>query len=367
MSLEYDLEMAETVGEIVDRLITVQIAGAGGGAAKTTKPICPQLYEAARAAQGDKALTYLAAKALVENLQPRDSVVLSAGLMIAPAMREEVDGVLGIVGLARALVVGAGAVPIILTEDTNLPRVEWVVKAVGLNPQPIEVALQIPFACGMGVLPRDPAEAKEKLAELHELAHPKALVVSEKMGPSDIGVYRTGPGFDLSKIAGKTKELVESFRERGMTTIGIGDGGNEVGMGLIKDDIRRIFSGDSASALETGILVTAATGNLGAYGIEAVLAAAYGMENVLHDVDIEKRMALGTIFGGLIDPQSGLADGWTDLMEPCVAEAFILLMQQLIRFRLSRKDTAKLEKKKMREMDREATQEVIDIWEKKLS
>ncbi|MDR3294293.1 MAG: DUF4392 domain-containing protein [Clostridiales Family XIII bacterium] len=367
MALEYDIELAETVGEIVDRLITVQIAGAGGGAAKTAKPICPQLYDAARAAQGDKALTFLAAKAIMENVQPRDTVALSAGLMIAPSMREEVDGVLGIVGLARAVALGCGATPVILTEDTNLPRVEWVVKAAGLNPQPIDIALQLPYAVGMVVLPRDPEKTVQAMKDLYAKARPKVLVVSEKMGPSDIGIYRTGPGFDLSKIAGKTQEMVNTLKELGTITIGIGDGGNEVGMGLIKEDIRRIFSGDSAAATVTDILITAATGNLGAYGIEAVLAAAYGLEEVLHGVEIEKQMELGSIFGGLIDPQAGIANGWTDTMEPCVAEAIILLLQHLVRNRLAKKDTEKAARKKAREFTKEQTQAVIDEWEKKLS
>lgn len=366
MEFEYDLSLAKNIAEVVDRLITVQIAGSGGGSAKTSAPINPILYNAARKAQNDEPLTYLAAKTFLENVKPGGAVVLSAGLMIAPFMREEVDGAMGIAGLARALVVGAGAVPIIMTEDTNLKRMEVLIRSVGLDPQPLEIALTTPYKVALEVLPRDVREAKAACDRIHEIAKPSVLLVSEKMGPSDIGIYRTGPGFDLSAIAGKTQQLVDSFRDRGLLTIGVGDGGNEVGMGRIKDTVREVFSGDSASALVTDVLVVAATGNLGCYGIETVLAAAWGMEEVLHNNEIEKRMELGTIFGGLIDPQSGLADGWTDTMEPCVTEAFITLLQHTVKHRLAKKDEQKAKRKKIRELDRDSVQKVIDLWKTKV-
>lgn len=367
MELEYDLSLAKNTAEVVDRLITVQVAESGGGAAKINAPINPLLYNAARKAQNDEPLTYLAAKAILENVKPGGAAVLSCGLMIAPYMREEVDGTFGIAGLARAIAIGAGATPIVLTEDSNIKRMELVIRAVGLDPQPLEEALSASNKCALEVLPRDVNAVKVLCDRIHRIAQPSLLLVSEKIGPSDIGVYRSGPGFDLTAISGKTQPLVDSFAERGLTTIGVGDGGNEVGMGKIKDTVRELFSGDSAAATVTDVLVVAASGNLGCYGIEAVLAAAWGMEEVLHNNDVERRMELASIFGGLIDPSTGFTDGWTDAMEPCIAQSFITLLQNAVKHRLAKKDEGKAKRKKARALDKEAVQKIIDMYSKKVN
>lgn len=366
MELEYDLSLAKNISEVVDRLITVQVAESGGGAAKINAPINPLLYNAARKAQNDEPLTYLAAKAILENVKPGGAVVLSAGLLITPYMREEVDGTFGIAGLARAIAIGGRATPIVLTEDSNMKRMELLIRAVGLDPHPLEEALLAPNRCALEILPRDVNGTKKVCDKIHQLAKPRVLVVSEKIGPSDIGVYRSGPGFDLTALSGKTQPLVDSFTERGLVTIGVGDGGNEVGMGRIKDTVRELFSGDSAAATVTDILVVAASGNLGCYGIEAVLAAAWGMEELLHNHDVERRMELASIFGGLIDPTTGFTDGWTDAMEPCVAESFITLLQQTLKHRLVKKDEGKAKRKKARAMDKESVQKIIDLWATKV-
>ncbi len=362
MAFPYDLKVARNTAEVIDRLMTVQVAESGGGSALVDVPINPILYNAARAAQGDEPLTYLAAKAILENVEPGGSAVLSCGLMISPFMREEVDGCFGIAGMARAIALGAKATPIIMTEPNNVKRMETVLRSVGLDPQPLELALLAPHKCAVLGMPLEVEEAKKFYEEVHEKAHPSVLMVSEKMAPTDIGVYRTGPGFDLTKISGKTKELVESFRAHGKVTIGVGDGGNEVGMGKIKDTVRKVFKGDSAAAVETDILIVAGTGNLGCYGVEAVLAAAWGLPEILHNNDVERRMELASIFAGLIDPSTGYCDGITDMMDPSVAEAMILLMQNIVSHRLSKSNTFKQERLGARKASREKNQEVIDYW-----
>lgn len=367
MGFEYDLKIAKNVAEVIDRLMTVQIAESGGGSALVDTPINPILYNAARAAQGDEPLTYLAAKAILENVEPGGSVVLSCGLMISPFMREEVDGCFGIAAMARAIALGAKATPIIMTEPNNVHRLEVLARAVGLDPQPLEIALKAPHKCAVVPLPLDGEEVKKKMEEIFAIADPSILMVSEKMAPTDIGVYRTGPGFDLSAISGKTKELVESFKAHGKITIGVGDGGNEVGMGKIKDTVRKVFKGDSAAAVETDILIVAGTGNLGCYGVEAVLAAAWGYPEVLHNNDVERRMELASIFAGLIDPSTGYCDGITDLMDPCVAQCMITLMNQAVSHRLKKKNTFAQERLAARKASKELNQNCIDTWTEMLT
>jgi hypothetical protein len=61
-------ELAFNLGEVVDRLISVQYFMSGGGSALTRKPVTGVLYEAAREKAGAP-LSYLAAKALADSVK----------------------------------------------------------------------------------------------------------------------------------------------------------------------------------------------------------------------------------------------------------------------------------------------------------
>ena len=90
MTQTFDLDLCRAVGDSADRLVSTQIFMSGGSAELTTKNITRELYEAARGLHQDP-LTYLAAKGLLERVEPRRSVVLCAGFFDPPSM----------IGLAR--------------------------------------------------------------------------------------------------------------------------------------------------------------------------------------------------------------------------------------------------------------------------
>ncbi len=81
-------------------------------------------------------------------------------------------------------------------------------------------------------------------------------------------------GIDLTKSINPTHLLFEAAGLRGpaITTIGIGDGGNEIGMGKIPwPIIRRNVNGSAAIAcrISTDFLIVAGVSNWGAYGLAA--------------------------------------------------------------------------------------------------
>jgi hypothetical protein len=84
-------ELSYNLGDTVDRLISVQYFMSGGGSALTRKPVTGVLYEAAREKAGAP-LCHLAAKALADNVNRGDTVLITTGLIAPPYMIAEGDG-----------------------------------------------------------------------------------------------------------------------------------------------------------------------------------------------------------------------------------------------------------------------------------
>src|SRR5690606_4168151 len=127
-----DLELCRAVGESADRLVTSQTFMSGGGADPTVRILNLYLYQAACELQGAP-LSYLAAKGLLERVKPRDTVVICCGFFDPPSMITEGDGPIGAVMLGRCLAAALGATPVFLTEVTNIPRLEELIRATGLE------------------------------------------------------------------------------------------------------------------------------------------------------------------------------------------------------------------------------------------
>lgn len=345
---EFDFDLARAVGEVVDRLVTVQVANSGGGSVHILAPINHLIYRAARSAQVEP-LTYLAGRTLLESVQLGDAVVLTSGFFVPPFMEIEVDGNFGIAALARALVICRRARPIILTEDNNIRQMELLCRAAGLVPYRADSRLPHGIQqVRIEILPRDAAEARRLAERLIREDRPAALVAAEKPARNAKGIYHNGSGIDMSRVQGKADDVVELFRARGIPTIGVGDGGNEIGMGKITAAVRDILpaarecgcpcGAGIAAVTETDVLVVGSSANWGCYGIEAVMAAAVGDLAILHSPDVEHRIQLASVFAGLVDPSTGMADGWTDGAEPATTEALLVMLRQTVASRLRKKE-----------------------------
>jgi hypothetical protein len=85
-------------------------------------------------------------------------------------------------------------------------------------------------------------------------------------------------------------------------TVGVGDGGNEIGMGNVRARLVRARSplARIASVVRTDHLVVAGTSNWGAYGIVAHLSRLAGRP-LLHSPDVERRMVEACVQAGAVD------------------------------------------------------------------
>jgi len=334
-----DLELALAVADSADRLVSVQVFMSGGSAELTSANITRELYDAARVGRAEP-LIYTAAKELLARVKPRDTVVFCTGFFDPPSMIDEMDGPLGAVALARMLCATLDITPVFLTEVANMDRMAKLAASLGLEILDYELACTTPFKAAVMPLPINPDRARIEARRLCTDCAPVAMLAIEKPAPCPRGRYHTGKGLDVTDTVGKVDYVFAEARARGILTIGIGDGGNEVGMGNILGDIVRIVpTGDViGTRVETDLLVVAAIANWGAYAIGATIAAALHMPEAIHSLEEERRLTGTAASLGFIDPATGFANGWTDGTPPVCSEAILELLRQMVLLRLGRKN-----------------------------
>lgn len=118
------------------------------------------------------------------------------------------------------------------------------------------------------------------------------LVSIEKLGSNRKHVMHGATGTSRNGTRAHVDGLVERMNAAGRLTIGIGDGGNEIGFGKIFDIARKLVDhgihcqcpcGDGiVTKTATQCLYPVAVSNWGAYAVTAALAALTGESSILH-------------------------------------------------------------------------------------
>lgn len=143
--------------------------------------------------------------------------------------------------------------------------------------------------------PLDHEEAKKQAAEILDRLNPKAVIAVERPGWNDKHVHHSGMGYDISSVTAKLDYLYEEARARGILTIGVGDLGNEMGMGNVEEEVKAGIpngatclcgcGGGIATSVKSDVGLICNISNWGAYGICACLAAlAAGTPTVANSV-----------------------------------------------------------------------------------
>lgn len=174
----------------------------------------------------------------------RKNILLTTGFYVAG--HAETDGPPGTFFLAGALK-KLGFSPVILTD---------VFCKDFFNDSSIPVAyLEKGFSC-------------EKI--LNEYL-PSALISIERCGENINGDYANMRGVSIAEFTADIDRLFDTAAEKGIYTIGIGDGGNEIGMGNLKDVISSELSLVPCKTRVTDLII-AAVSNWGAYALAAALS-----------------------------------------------------------------------------------------------
>ena len=314
----------------IERLITLDILGRG---------IVQPLYKNALSLQGEYP-SLLAARKIKENLFEGSCALIATGFLVPPIFVQETDGPIGSISLARGFDQFCGANSVIVAEGKALPILKAVAYASSLNviqPEEIEKAKH---AVSLIEFPIKEEAAKEKAKGIIEKHNPSLIISVEKVGSNEAKVYHNMKGYDVSERAAKIESLFEEAKKRKIPSIGIGDGGNEIGMGKIKDTVKKAVPYGAkcqcdcgrgiAADPETDILVVATVSNWGAHAIIAALSLLME-KDLLHHPELEKKMLLEAAREGAIDAMSGYASGDCDGISAASHLSILQIMKEIIK------------------------------------
>lgn len=320
--------------DLIDRIVCLDVGGRGVSG----------LFEPARALV-DEPMAYCAAQYL-NTLESGDTVFIVTGSLtragVSPDIAEN-DGPIGSAVLARALSKGFNAIPVITVDESIRARVSRMVEFAGLNVVNFEqarIATSLPRFTGVAVMENGAIEdsaARSAAERLLTTYSPKVVIACERAGLSADGTYRNALGQDYSEGREKLDYVVEFAKAQNIPTIGIGDGGNEIGMGAVKEAvIKHIPHGDVLCAeMATDVLIPAGVSNWGCYAIAAALAILQDNPALAHTSEVERRLLDFSPSAGLVDGMSGMLDATADGMHPNVHTSVVELLSQTVRRALS--------------------------------
>jgi D-glutamate cyclase len=297
------------VADVIDRLVSAEIRYAG----ELPRGVVHAMYDAARAAQGGVPLVHLAARALRDAVGRRDVVMLVTGAGSRFGLHKgETDGPPGAASLARALDFGLGARVVLVSEPAHHEPIVASVEASGLSVLDAERFERRPHTAILELFPAGAERGRPAAAALLDRYRARAVVFVEKGGPNAKGIHHTVLGSAKApEETGHVFHLADLARERGIVTVGIGDGGNEIGNGLIEDAIRRIqpygavcrcpCGGGMATVTRTDVLVVANVSNWGAYGVVAQLAYELGDPDLIQSEELEDFVLQRCVAAGASD------------------------------------------------------------------
>ena len=226
---------------------------------------------------------------LQEALTDIKGVVILTGFPVRLGLHNftgETDGPLGAANLAYAF--ESIGVPVWLLTDEEA---YWVVNAA---------VTRRGCKCRPLMLPR--YEADEFVVAQLDAIHPSHVLTIERPGKARDGHYHNMRGGIIDAMFVDASSIIEAARERGITTISIGDGGNEIGMGALAETIEKyVPHGEAICAREVAdIALISGVSNWWGWGVSALLSRMYGI-NLLPSDDMERGMLHEMVLAGSVD------------------------------------------------------------------
>ncbi len=271
---------------------------------------------------------HAACKSLAEHPAPGLAVVTGFFIPTATPPAGETDGPLGALYLARALV-PLGIPVVLVTDDFCVRALEAGLAECGLRKQVPVVTLPAP-AQAQKMTDAEYWQYFDERKGIPALTH---LLAIERVGPSHVidavppehrDRCHTMRGRDISDMMSPAHKLFFKHAAQArdaITTIGIGDGGNEIGMGKIPWDVieRNIKNGGLvACRVPTEHLIVCGVSNWGAYALAAGVGLLRGkpMDATLFDSAREREILNamveeGELVDGVLAKPSVTVDGLT--------------------------------------------------------
>lgn len=140
-------------------------------------------------------------------------------------------------------------------------------------------------------------------ADYLDRLRPTHLVSIERLGRGADGRYRNIRGIDISDVTAPLDDLFLEANRIGLTTIGIGDGGNEIGMGKVFAHAGETIEGTQviATTVATDFCIAAGISNWGAYGLAGALSVLDGRDLLASAEDVARDLECIVVDGGAVD------------------------------------------------------------------
>ncbi len=208
-----------------------------------------------------------------QSLRLARRVGIVSGFYVVEAQAGETDGPSGAKVVGEALR-ELGIEVDYITDEQNAP----LFKAIGLDPL------------------LDPPDYLDK-------AQPTHLLAIERVGRGLDGRYRNMRGDDITATTAPLDLLFLEGSQRGLTTIGIGDGGNEIGMGKVfADTLATVPQGpEIATIVRTDFCIAAGVSNWGAYGLAGALSVLAKRDLLPSAGEVADDIELMVAKGGAVD------------------------------------------------------------------
>lgn len=225
-------------------------------------------------------------------LDHQGTIFIVTGFYIISAGATETDGPPGAVAIGNAIARLGNEVKYVTDEHSS-----EVVRSIAEH-EVIEFPITNHF---------ESANFANELVQEHS---PSALVAIERAGLIGDGTYRNMRGIELTPFNAKIDHLFDQHPY----SVGIGDGGNEIGMGNLQNVIPTIeheFLPKNPCVTTTTELIVASCSNWGGYGLIAAMSLKRG-ENLLPSVEDSMQMVREIVAVGAVEGMSGEHKEWVD-------------------------------------------------------
>ena len=342
MTVDNDISARTSFADAVDRLMSFDVNG---------RKFIHHAYDFARKRAG-KSLIQDAGERFLTALgtDPAPTVFIVTGATAQrvglPDWIGEMDGPPGAIALARTIALTHRAVPVLLTDPGQSGMLGKAAESLGLYTLPVgdvrRQAAAMPHTSSIAIMeiPEDAAQARAFSEGLINDLEPRAVITIEKCGVNEKGIFHN-TNRRTNNAPGKAyaEALVKACMSKGVLSIGIGDGGNEIGFGVIKSDLLAAFpsmatcncpcKGSFLAEQSVDCLITSAVSNWGAYALAAYIALATGKPYAGHSPGREARLIDGTARAGYMH-SDGLAVPSVDGMPAEVHIAFVRILSTMV-------------------------------------
>ncbi len=220
----------------------------------------------------------LAAELVIDN---PGTVIITTGFYILSAGATETDGPPGAIVIGDALQ-SLGYEVVYVTDRLTEPLMTAI---VGDKARVVDFPIS------------GSEESRDFASNLVADIAPSLIISIERCGLTEGGMYRNWKGKDISDFNARIDYLFIDHPK----TVGIGDGGNEIGMGNLADEIKTVpFLASDPCITECVNLIISSVSNWGGYGLVASISKLVH-RNLLPSIEAERNLIKRVVTLGAVD------------------------------------------------------------------